>query len=160
VDGQGNRVFFPENGALMCAGVRVFRDAAARCFAPLAGAPVELTVLCIWLPNLRPRFCQVDADWLGQPKGSMDTQSYAAKARQKFETVVTAATEVGVESLVISDAGCKELCNDAFLFGHTFGKTLALLNGPLTPQVVLSGTPRFRQGVQDGIRSVRGGDDD
>jgi hypothetical protein len=137
---QGCYCHIPEDGALLCNDVTMFRDGRETGYKPLATPLVIPAIICISLHNLNP-FQSINCEDRVR-LDSLKRNEYAADLKCKFEMMLQAASDTKVEVLTISDQGCEQLHNKGALLGKAFGSALVKTN--VKPfKIILSGSSDF-----------------
>jgi len=151
-DSRGRNSHIPEDGALGCLGVTIFRDNRKSGFA-LLDDPIVLPVLiCCTVQNLNPY--QSDSAEMRLEIARHDKEKYKELIMKKFEMMVLTAQRTSAEMMVVSDQDCKKIHNDPFLLGQALGRALGKSRPPL-PQVVLSGSSEFISAVKKTLGEIR-----
>lgn len=146
---KGDR-YIPQDGAVLCPHVEIFRDGTATGYAPLA-TPVTVTcVVSIAMPNLSPRVRDAPMDSVADPA------SYDSALRDRWRAALHAACVAGASDVVVPDAGCGVYMNQPQSVGAALSQVLHTEFPDAFDAVWVVGTPAFFTAVQTKPPEVAG----
>jgi len=152
--GKVGEVSVPEDGCMLASDVSVFRKDAPSGYAFMQEA-VVMSILCISLPNLAPRYASHSTEVRGAPHGPLSKTEYMNMMRPKIECALSLAERDNLEVLVVSDDGLFELNNNPELYGRVISLVLATLLDLKLPKIVVTGSAKFRGMVRQSLNNIK-----
>lgn len=140
LDTKGRPCHIPENGALVCKDVHIFRDTRETGFNPLDRPFVVPAIICTSLKNLNPH--QNCSAQMRVEIAQFDPEAYLHILTAKFEMAIKAAIDNHLDVLAVSDMGSEKLHNKGDILGTAFGTALKKCRAK-PPPIILSGSSAF-----------------
>lgn len=143
LDGSPWECYIPEDGVVLSPDVEFFRGGSSEGYPFLPKAQCLTAVITLAMPNCNQRVRDAPVD------APSSRDAYFSLLVTKFTAVLSAAVQVGAQSLVIPDAGCGVYENKPRDVGHAFGESVRSRFPHSFSEIHLVGQPEFTDAAEE-----------